>query len=268
MLSILGKILNFRSCFVVALFLCCIQASAQSSAHPWRIANCPGDDCAIYYRGQIRTADVKALLAETSKVEVKWIYVSSVGGSGLPAISLANRVREWGATIVVEDICMSACANYVFPSARKKVINDGAIIIWHGGGQSKAMQSAIEIAEQKAQTALDSGDVSAGQGWLDAIKDAYSLKEEERQLFAQLGVDERVTRVGELIGEPASKNWTISPEDFAKFGILNVSIPSGYANEAYLKNLKAHVPIKVDVLNHGQMASAPKHESRNLNPKP
>ena len=63
------------------------------------------------------------------------IVVTSYGGEVLQWLKLADWVQQRGLDLVVQDFCLSSCANYLFTAARHKIIRPGSIVAWHGDAQ-------------------------------------------------------------------------------------------------------------------------------------
>jgi len=57
--------------------------------------------------------------------------VRSTGGDVLPAIALANIVRDRHATVVVYDNCFSACASYLLLASHEAFVLRNTIVAWH-----------------------------------------------------------------------------------------------------------------------------------------
>lgn len=60
------------------------------------------------------------------------VRVTSEGGNPNIALLIATDIQARGASVVVEDYCLSACANYLFFAARRPVVSCGAVLAWHG----------------------------------------------------------------------------------------------------------------------------------------
>lgn len=89
---------------------------------------------AFVFRGQIegRAVDeLVALLGARQGVPTKIIF-DSPGGTAPRGMDIGDAVRGHGnVTIVVSQLCHSACVQYVLPSARKVIIEKNASIAFH-----------------------------------------------------------------------------------------------------------------------------------------
>lgn len=88
----------------------------------------------VHYDGRITQASVAAvrMLLEADG-SLKELAIRSGGGDVEAGLALGGLVRDRGLDVrVVGDVCMSSCANYVFPAGRRKIVESGALVIWHG----------------------------------------------------------------------------------------------------------------------------------------
>lgn len=88
-----------------------------SVAAAFGIVNCEAADKPLEISGPISAetlAYVKENISNSSRLTIR-----SPGGDGLIAIQLSRLLREHNITIVVKDVCLSACAQFVVPGARK-----------------------------------------------------------------------------------------------------------------------------------------------------
>lgn len=60
------------------------------------------------------------------------VILSSVGGSPLPALMIAQDMWKRQPEITVEDYCLSACANYLIFATPAPEVPCGAALAWHG----------------------------------------------------------------------------------------------------------------------------------------
>lgn len=163
----------------------------------------------ISYRGVLDehgVESVRQLLA--SDTEIETLAIASPGGELNLGMDLADLVVDHGLDVrVVGWGCASSCANYVFPAGRHKFVDSGAVVVWHGSALQKGLG-----------------------GWwrvLPAMR-AYARKVKARQrlFYERIGVDARVTILGQELG--CRCLWTLRPLDMAKFGIRDVHVAPAY----------------------------------------
>lgn len=69
---------------------------------------------------------------EMAKDGFSRVRVTSEGGNPNIALLIATDIQSRGAVVVVQDYCLSACANYIFFAAKRPVVSCGAVLAWHG----------------------------------------------------------------------------------------------------------------------------------------
>jgi hypothetical protein len=88
-----------------------------------------GDVACIY--GEINR-DMAASFKGVDMGGINTVVVQSPGGSVASALDMAEHMGLFQKTLVVDGLCASSCANYLFLSARYKIVPDGAMLGWHG----------------------------------------------------------------------------------------------------------------------------------------
>jgi hypothetical protein len=61
------------------------------------------------------------------------VVVRSTGGAVRTWLTLAEVLHEQVQTVIVDEICMSSCANYAFLLGQRHVVPKGGLVVWHGG---------------------------------------------------------------------------------------------------------------------------------------
>lgn len=77
------------------------------------------------------------------------VVIRSGGGDVYAGILMGRAVRSRRATVVVRNICLSSCANYVLASASRRVALSGALVAFHGGA---AAMSPDDVEQQARAT--------------------------------------------------------------------------------------------------------------------
>ncbi|WP_265002312.1 hypothetical protein, partial [Klebsiella variicola] len=92
----------------------------------------------LYVDGNISKNDDKVLseIIENHIIPVRTISINSGGGDIETAINIGSIIYDKGISIEVRRLCLSSCANYLFPAARNKIINYGSIVGFHGSPNS------------------------------------------------------------------------------------------------------------------------------------
>lgn len=100
----------------------------------------------VRFQGEITAKKVEQVqrLFESSQADL--LLISSPGGDGLAAMTLGKFLFDEGITLQVRDVCSSACANYLFLAAPKKVLEVDSLVVFHGGvRQSNFEQQLVKL---------------------------------------------------------------------------------------------------------------------------
>ncbi len=185
------------------------------------VARQPGGDTVVVrltgdtieYSGMlsdVSVAKVSALLMNDSGI--RWLQIDSDGGDVELGLALGELVRNYRLNVrVVGNGCHSSCANYVFPAGDIKLIGAGALVSWHG--------SAIQH-DWGAQA-------NADPAFASLVDD---LRTRQHAYFEGLGLDERITIVGQDLGCDCA--WALSVADMARFGLDDVEASPQYPADA------------------------------------
>lgn len=199
------------------------QASAEDS-----VVSVQGQT--IHYSGEITQAGVDkvAALLEVHPT-VGELAINSVGGVIGRGIDLGLLVLRHQLDVRVTGAgCISSCANYVFTAGRHKVIEPGAVVVWHGSAIQKGLWDYKNLNLADIRDAL-----GRDPNWLERMALRWKAwnagrlaKRRQAEFFDLVGVDPEVTVYGQL--RECACLWTFSPEDMAAFGIDNVTAYPGY----------------------------------------
>jgi len=185
--------------------------------------------------GAISHATVDKFIADHPKGAIKKLSIFSEGGELIASIRLGRWVKENNLDVEVNLLCMSGCANYVFPAGNKKTIGRNALVLWHGGAEQKDLRELQAKYERliSSNSSLDSSS-SADEVriFLAENKKKYlaivEAREAQSKFFADIGVDEYITRLGQ---EPINYKidaWTTTVRVMEKFGITNIEAAPDY----------------------------------------
>lgn len=119
-----------------SLLLVAAAVAVATPASPWAEAagsfriDPVGTD-AIRLSGAIRSGDDDRLAAALTP-GVRRIVLNSAGGQASTALHMAALIERHRVEVVVDGICASSCANYLFAAGTKRSIRAGSIVLWHG----------------------------------------------------------------------------------------------------------------------------------------
>ncbi len=194
------------------------------------------DGTTVTYVGHISEKNAERFLNRVKGKTLTTLVIHSGGGEINPGMDMGNWVFDNQIDVVVDGVCMSSCANYIFPAGRVKTITEGSIVGWHGNALTESAMSDAEV--RRSMSEMFNQFPEADQQKLDledmiqkAIEDGkeYQTASRKRQaaFFTKIGVDEYVCRIG--VEEYGAKDFFIlSVADMARFGIDNVRAPENY----------------------------------------
>lgn len=187
------------------------------------------DNGELHYVGGVDADANKRLFALYDSLAVKPTVLSirSGGGPVTAGMPLGRWVRERGLDIKVLEYCMSSCANYVFPAARRKVVSNFAVIGYHGGPSSGQYGFTDDTRKM-----VDAMPPEQRKAFLDDLdKSIRTDGEQERAYLRWLGVREDLSTLGQqdryqqrYSADPNVLGWTYSLEGFAKFGVRDITV--------------------------------------------
>ena len=217
------------------------------------------DGSTVHYRGVLNRQSVDHFFRQIRAAEapIDTLVINSSDGESDMTRRIGLWVHEHAVTVVVDHVCFSSCANYIFTAAPRKIIRSGAIVGWHGSEQSH-----VYIAQSRGLTIRELIDELVEQNLDQAIKDEEAAGGEVRpelvrarlhSSFTALFYDTRAEQAFlELIGVPVDvlvyglmpgrydrtvaapvDGWTFTLEGMARLGITNVAYegPGEYARD-------------------------------------
>jgi hypothetical protein len=88
--------------------------------------------------------------------EADAVVLSSPGGSVASALDMVEHMGFDRQTIVVDGLCASSCANYLFLAARWKIVPEDSMVAWHGAPPDpRAWAPPVEMQPTAAALAID-----------------------------------------------------------------------------------------------------------------
>ena len=166
----------------------------------------------LLFVGQITRASAAVVRTTLSANSVSRLTINSGGGDVEAALELAGLIRDNQLDVEVEVWCLSSCANYIFPSGKKKTISTGAIVAWHG---SSCHLHYLDITER---------------GSADPIIREYqaALCKRESEFLRAIGVDPFVSWFGKIAPFDVANFYALSVSDMHSFGIKDVVASDAY----------------------------------------
>ena len=96
---------------------------------PYIIALLP--DGTLKLSGHIDDAMARRFHDLVASKNVQRVIVTSYGGDSLSGIAIGQDIQRSGLSVVVEGLCMSACADFVFLPARHRFVRANSLVAFH-----------------------------------------------------------------------------------------------------------------------------------------
>lgn len=154
-----------------ALFVLLVLGAGCSESHGCCTVS---DDGIIHVNGRIDGKMLKYLQGQNIQKKTT-ISITSAGGEVSPALDIADLVQSSGATVLVKEYCLSACASIILVAARKRSVEQGSLIAFH------ATQSGLLFAYQWSKDAN-------GHNFKQSATVSDRAKR-ERTIYSKAGVD-------------------------------------------------------------------------------
>jgi hypothetical protein len=183
----------------------------------------------VRYAGELTHEGFAALKSIADGKPVHTLTITSAGGEVNAGMDFGEWAFERRLDVEVDEICLSSCANYVFPAARNKLIRPGAVVAWHGSARQRGLMESLEREIDGRVRSLAAPQRDRERQRMRRATADYLARSQRRQdvFFQRIRVEEFVTRVGaEEYGMTGL--YFLSVEDMSRFGITNVIAPPDY----------------------------------------
>jgi hypothetical protein len=129
----------FCSALLASLAIGCFAQPINNSKALYLVVQ--GGD--LIFDGQINSENFGAVVkaAAASKTPLRRLVITSTGGDARDALAFAEFVQKSHLDVVVRDYCNSGCAQYVFVAGKRKIVEPGALVAFHG--TPSAMEDAF-----------------------------------------------------------------------------------------------------------------------------
>lgn len=245
-------LLHLLAAISVSLMLasCTTVRSAQKYVSPDKLFSVAVEGGVLTYRGLLMKDgidQVEKYLADYPSVSV--LAIESQGGEVAEGMRLGDLVLARSMDVrVIGSICASSCANYVFVSGRRKFIESGSLVMWHGSSlRPQDIPVTITAKDGKGHSVSKE---YKGEELLEYLRrpDIATAVEKDRKadmdFFKARKVDGRVTVFGQEIG--CGCNWTFTVDDMKRFGIRRVHADSSYPDASPLVESLPVATLEID----------------------
>jgi hypothetical protein len=192
----------------------------------------------VRFFGALTMKSVDEFIRKNDDKPVTLLAIFSPGGILDAGIRLGRWVRQKNADVRVEIFCASACANYVFPAGRRKIIARDSLVMWHGGTQAWELTEVLD--EYRKQVALAMRpDPDPYARFAAAKLRRYAMVADQRDMeagyFKEIGFDGALVLLGSQPVHYDTEWWTATVGVMEKYGIKDVEAPDGYGTADYVK---------------------------------
>jgi hypothetical protein len=184
----------------------------------------------ITFDGLVTPEKVSKFIDDNKYSTAKTLVLASLGGDVESAIKLGNWIFDKKLDVKVV-LCFSACANYLFPSGRKKYLTDHSILLWHGGMHEKGFREDYLVhlnrVKKIARFGIHTMSLKKRDDFLREKKSwaVYKrIRDLEDKFVTRVGVNEYLFRLGQepVMFEPDC--WGATVPVLEKLGIKNISV--------------------------------------------
>jgi len=214
----------------------------------------------LYYTGNFSKASSAAFDAAVAGVrrgQLTRLVISSGGGDTVEGRHVGRWVRDMALVVEVDVICLSSCADYIFPAGRARVIRADAFVGWHGNERQfrvLAARTGVSVADQLAT--IPPADVAPGPRAAfvqEALRSMAVTGKDEAEFYASLGLNDAfaVCAVGDVLerrhGYAGQIGWGFSLADMARLGLTHtVYLGEGRYEQDSSRFRQYLVPITAD----------------------
>ena len=191
--------------------------------------------------------------------QITAIRINSAGGITDHGIRIGEWIFDHQLDVIVDELCFSSCANYIFTAGKNKIIEKDAIVGWHGSEQQDPFIAAglgLTMRELHARN-YDrrkefGGPLTPQESKEEYVENMLKYEEYERsndepKFLNKIGVNLYLMVYGflpdqidyyYLSEDHEFGGWTFSIEDMAKFGVDNITYEGEemYPSEKALEN--------------------------------
>lgn len=219
-----------------------LGAVALSLFLPFSLAAVPDSGHALtaFFNGSITPEKVDQFIAQHPPGSIKRLKIFSTGGDAGASLKLGQWVKQNNLDVEVSALCMSGCANYVFPAGRRKFIVGGGLVLWHGSVEQKDLRELVTKYVQLLLKKVD-GSVPLShdeESFLEERRDNFDAiikyRETQARFFDSIQVNEFITRLGQEPVDYGIDLWTTTVRVMEKFGITNIDAPDNYGKPSIL----------------------------------
>lgn len=141
-------------------------------------------DNVISIDGHISAATLDELIRLTEQnPTLRHLRVTSERGDPMAAMQIGYLLQQKRFVIEITDVCLEACANYLFTAAEERIVHANALVAWSGGALERSW-----IYQWRSYM------LPGLKGFVTRYADAYFRR--ETRFFERINVDQHITVYG------------------------------------------------------------------------
>ena len=93
--------------------------------------------------------EAKDCPVRSAAAEKLFVVEASGGGNGPAALAVGILLHKHNWDVEIVNLCVSSCANFIFPAGKTKYLNNQSMLVFHGGPHQEGMLEEIEKLERE-----------------------------------------------------------------------------------------------------------------------
>lgn len=195
---------------LLVLMMACLAGCRLQPMPP----NVVVEGATIRIEGTIRARTAQSFQEALAAGGITRVQLNSGGGEVEPSLAIARSIFATGLDVEVVGDCLSACANYLFPAGKNKLISGPGVVGWHGN-----IQHLVYLHETGERVMVE----QTYQGMVETAQ-------HEADFFAMIGVNPFVCWFGKVDPFNVKNFYFLTVADMERFGIRNVTARPDYAD--------------------------------------
>jgi hypothetical protein len=122
---------------------------------------------------------------EALRPDIRTIILNSGGGDVRAGLAIGRRIRAGKLDVIVDGVCGSSCANYLFVAGNRQTVRPESVVLWHGGINKKLIRHMTDQVRRGMSGApneqVDSVARSIAAEWTMVLED-------QRQFYREMGL--------------------------------------------------------------------------------
>jgi hypothetical protein len=168
--------------------------------------------------------------------QFKVLRIDSAGGEIMSSMRIGRALFQRRMDVAVRNLCLSSCANYIFPAGVRKTIEPGSIVAWHGDARQPTTLLRIDLLKEWEHS-LGRNAVSAhDRQWMNDMRERIAAQD---AYYALIGVRDGIARLGHEASPVIAGFWALAVKDMGEFAIARIEAPPDYGSAAYCERIKA-----------------------------